>query len=159
MEQAGSQGDAPRFLRSADMLYDAIVRDLTATHAGAIAVRTGPTPQVLLVTARAPTEQWVLPKGHISPGETPEDAALRELREETGVEGDLLGVVDDVPFRSRTGPAVVRYYLVRARSEGESREGRRYAWLGYDEAVKRLTFPDARRALAAAWSRLAHEAP
>src|SRR5207244_3956882 len=126
---------------------------------GAIAVRRGPTPQVLLVTARAPSEQWVLPKGHISPGESPENAALRELREETGVEGDLLSVVEDVPFPSRTGPAVVRYYLVLARSEGESREGRRYAWLDYDEALRRLTFPDARRALAAAWSRLAHVAP
>jgi len=62
----------------------------------------------LLITRRAPTlrshaGQWALPGGGRDPGESAEDAARRELREETGVDvpaGDILGVLDDYVTRS-----------------------------------------------------------
>ena len=54
---------------------------------------------VLLIARRnaAGKPQWTLPKGGIEPGETIEEAALREVREETGhgaVIGELLGTID-----------------------------------------------------------------
>ena len=57
------------------------------SHAGGIVFRViGDVPEFLIVTSRSNPEHWVLPKGHIEPGESPRSAAVREVLEETGVE-------------------------------------------------------------------------
>lgn len=73
-----------------------VTRDLTVavfvTRAGA----DGPGPQVLL-HRHARLGRWLPPGGHVEPGELPDDAARREVLEETGLAVRLVGEQVDVP--------------------------------------------------------------
>jgi ADP-ribose pyrophosphatase YjhB (NUDIX family) len=98
---------------------------------------------------------WSLPKGHIEEGETPEEAALREVQEETGIESIIeksLGVID---FWFMAGGKrihkTVHHYLFResggllAPQESEVDE---VAWFPLAEIVERLAYPDEKKLIA-----------
>ena len=95
---------------------------------------------------------WSLPKGHIEEGESPEQAALREVQEETGIESVIeksLGVID---FWFMAGGKrihkTVHHYLFResggllAPQETEVDE---VAWFPLAEIVERLAYPDEKK--------------
>jgi 8-oxo-dGTP pyrophosphatase MutT (NUDIX family) len=101
--------------------------------------------RVLLVRSKKDPAIWVFPKGHVEPGETARETALRETWEESGVEGDLGEAVGaPLEFDSGLEPVSVQYFIVHARAEGESPEGRDKQWLSIDDALTTLAFETAR---------------
>ena len=118
------------------------------THAGGIVYRVEDgRAEILLVTARRRPDEWVFPKGHIEAGETPEQAALREVQEESGVTAAIIAPLDDVKIQMPSEVQLVRYFLMRAVAAGPPGEGRQSLWLTGDEALSRLTFDTSRGVL------------
>jgi 8-oxo-dGTP pyrophosphatase MutT (NUDIX family) len=116
-------------------------------QAGAIAVRGSDDGlEVLLVRARK-SPAWIFPKGHIEGGESAEQAAVRELLEESGVIGTPVCVVGSSRFRSGPDEVEVIYYLVRFLRSGVSEEDREIRWCRIDQARTLLTYEDSRRLL------------
>ena len=103
-----------------------------------------------------------LPKGKLEPGESSEEAALREVSEETGVTGRIAGPLDEVEYvyleRHRDRVAKhVRFYLIEYQS-GEPRpldgEMERVFWCSPAEACRRLSFATEQRVMERARARL-----
>lgn len=71
--------------------------------------------QVLLI--KNPSEVWTFPKGIVEEGERPEETAVREVLEETGVEGEILRPLGEITYwYTLKGERVfkrVRYFLMR----------------------------------------------
>lgn len=75
---------------------------------------------------------WTFAKGRLDAGETPEQAALREVQEETGVEAEIIG---KVPGSFEGGVTVTEYFLMRPLNAGEfSWETEEIRWVTPDEA-------------------------
>jgi len=124
---------------------------------GAIAFRRdGAELDVLLVRAKQDARVWIFPKGHIEAGEDAAAAAVRELSEEAGVTGDVVGPVGaPLEFESGRERVSVQYFLVEARGEVSETDGREKAWVPIAEALRRIPFEDTRRLLIEAQRRLA----
>jgi 8-oxo-dGTP pyrophosphatase MutT (NUDIX family) len=95
---------------------------------------------------------WSLPKGHIEAGETPEQAAIREVMEETGIESAIereLGVID---FWFMAGGKrihkTVHHYLFRETGgllAPQVSEVDEVAWFPLAEIIERLAYPDEKK--------------
>lgn len=121
-------------------------------QAGAIVVRRGRTgPRILLVTARRNPDNWIFPKGHIEDGERPRDAALREAREEAGVDGTAIARAGTISFDFGRSRYRVHYFVVTTDERGKEREGRRLRWHGYRQALRKLTYDETRAMLREGW--------
>jgi len=113
--------------------------------------------QILLVRAKKDPGKWVFPKGHIEPGESVSSAALREVFEEAGVEGESIGSIGSpLEFLSGSELVSVQYFLIRMITEVPSPEGREKRWLPIGEAKALLDFRNARDLLTAVDARLSN---
>jgi 8-oxo-dGTP pyrophosphatase MutT (NUDIX family) len=125
-------------------------------QSGAIVVRLdGEEPQVLLVTAKRNPKRWIFPKGHIERGETAEEAALREAREEAGVVGNPIGPAGALEYHFLGAGFRVEYFLALLNREaGPPEKGRSRAWCSFEEALERLRFKNTRKLLRKVWRQL-----
>jgi ADP-ribose pyrophosphatase YjhB (NUDIX family) len=143
-KQAGRKRRRPkRWLRQVDE-YSAggLVVDLGAeVPCGALIGRTDRHGRLL----------WSLPKGHIEAGETAEQAALREVEEETGIAGEIVAELGTIDFwfvaEGRRIHKTVRHFLMR-RVGGEltdaDYEVDEVAWVPLPDIRGRLAYPDER---------------
>jgi ADP-ribose pyrophosphatase YjhB (NUDIX family) len=114
-------------------------------QAGAVVVRgQGASAEVLLVSAKRDPRQWIFPKGHVEPGESAAEAALREMREEGGVDGEIIKSIGVSTYESGKDRVRVSYFLVRYSRAVSTTETRRRRWRSFSEARELVSFDDAR---------------
>jgi 8-oxo-dGTP pyrophosphatase MutT (NUDIX family) len=94
---------------------------------------------------------WSLPKGHLEEGETPQDAAIREVTEETGIRGEIVGELGTISFwfvaDGRRIHKTVHHFLLRAvggELSDHDIEVTEVAWVPLPEIQDRLAYSDER---------------
>jgi 8-oxo-dGTP pyrophosphatase MutT (NUDIX family) len=95
---------------------------------------------------------WSLPKGHIELGETAEQTAIREVAEETGIQGDVLASLGSIDYwfvtEGRRVHKTVHHYLLRflgGELSDHDLEVSEVAWVPLAELPSRLAYADERR--------------
>ena len=141
----------------------------TQVSAGGVAFREsgGQWDVALVLVGPAAKPRWQLPKGLVEPGETPEAAAIREVREEAGVETEHVAALEKVEYwYAGTEPdgqrvryhKFVHFFLLRyvtGNVEEHDREVREARWVPLGEATGKLAFASERRVVERAAERLA----
>jgi len=107
------------------------VRNEHSSGGAVIALRDGQ-PYVALIATRGRT-RWGLPKGAVSEGETSEQAALREVLEETGLEAKILKPLDTIEYYFRVGDTLIRKRDVE--------------WVELSQAIQRASFDSEKKLL------------
>jgi 8-oxo-dGTP pyrophosphatase MutT (NUDIX family) len=123
--------------------------------AGGVAFRRVKSTLEMAIVSVKPSLRWQLPKGIVDPGETPEVTAVREVREEAGVDTELVQLIETVEYwyqRIQYGKRVryhkfVHFYLLQylsgdvADHDHEIAESR---WVSFEEAIEMLAFKSER---------------
>ncbi len=112
--------------------------------AGGVVMRRGPDETEIAVVHRPRYDDWSFPKGKLDPGETFEEAALREVREETGL---ICRLGPELAFAhyddSKGRPKLVRYWLMAVIEDPgfePNDEVDELRWLTPAEATELLTY-------------------
>ena len=113
--------------------------------AGGVVLRRGPEGEAQLAVIHRPRyDDWSFPKGKLDPGEGWEEAAVREVREETGLGCRLGEELPPTSYRDRKGRAkVVRYWLMEAYDGAfaPTSEVDELRWVAPAQAAELLSYP------------------
>jgi 8-oxo-dGTP pyrophosphatase MutT (NUDIX family) len=132
------------------------LRTEKATSAGGVVFRMNGAEREVLLCGRSSDGLWALPKGTPEPGETLEQTALREVREETGVEVAKDGVVGEIKYwfsRPQEGMRynkTVHHFLLRPIGGDPSLHDHEFddvRWFPVQEALKLMTYANEARIL------------
>jgi 8-oxo-dGTP pyrophosphatase MutT (NUDIX family) len=129
--------------------------------AGGVLVRDGEVAAIVPVRRAAGGRRVLaLPKGHVDPGETPAQAALREVREETGMTGELVDQLGEVRYWYQRGgrkiPKLVTFFLFEYRSGSDAdhdTEVEEVRWLALGDAARELSYKGEREMVERALAR------
>lgn len=124
-----------------------------------ISVRNGAA-HVAMIATRGRT-RWGLPKGAVAQGETSEAAALREVREETGLEANIVKPLDTIEYFFRAGGNLIHkrvdfYLMVHTGGEltPQLSEVDDVEWVELSEAIQRASFASEKKLLESAQQEL-----
>jgi 8-oxo-dGTP pyrophosphatase MutT (NUDIX family) len=131
------------------------------TSAGGVVVRraaddeTGPQAAIIVRRNRAGRLEWCLPKGHLEGTETPQEAAIREVREETGLVAEIrttLGIIDYwFSGESRRVHKVVHHYVLAMTGgrltvdDDPDHEAEDAIWVPLADLPAKLSYPNEQR--------------
>jgi 8-oxo-dGTP diphosphatase len=105
----------------------------------------------VLIIHRPKYDDWTLPKGKLEPGESVEEAAVREVFEETGYRTEIERRIGETSYRDRHGrPKRVTYYALRPvdGSFEQNYEVDEVRWVTVDEAKRLLSYEHDRNLVA-----------
>jgi 8-oxo-dGTP pyrophosphatase MutT (NUDIX family) len=131
------------------------VETLDQISAGGVAFRWKDSDLEIAIVSMKPSLRWQLPKGIVDPGESPQVTAVREVREEAGIETDLIKLIETIEYwyRSVKDRKPVRYhkfvhfYLLEYRGgevSNHDHEVEESRWVSVDEAIQMLEFKNER---------------
>ena len=134
-----------------DNLSISKVETLDQISAGGVAFRWKDSEPEMVIVSVKPKLRWQLPKGIVDPGESPEVTAVREVKEEGGVETERLALIETIEYWYRSvknGKPVrfhkfVHFYLMEYRDGDVSNhdyEVEESRWVRFEEAVELLEF-------------------
>ncbi len=119
-----------------------------------------------LIIGRSTPRIWSLPKGHVEPNETIEDAATREVLEETGIEGTIVVKLSDIRYwfyaNRMKHSKIVHFFLmryVRGAPTPLLSEVDEAKWVALDELADVLTHVNERRLIEIAQNIVKEKAP
>jgi 8-oxo-dGTP diphosphatase len=130
---------------------DASLSDVVLAAGGIVWRRSQRGRQIALVH-RPKFDDWTLPKGKLDPGERWQDAAVREVEEETGFDVRLVGFAGGYTYLSGRAPKVVLYWHMEVDPDArfapvDPGEVDALEWLSVRRARRRLTYPRDRQVL------------
>ena len=125
------------------------LKTIRAESSGGVVLRGKPGELEVVLVGRIEQGSWALPKGTPMPGESREQTAIRETREETGLDVTIIEPIDRIDYwfvmrHSRVYKTV--YYYLRVATGGDTNrhdpEYDRVAWFPVDQALSVMSYPN-----------------